>query len=226
MADDIHYGRIPAQGKTKGKIGVLVESHYDETEFRAFNEYFPKNGYSVDYISHLWGKEYLDFVGNDGTSCVRVDVEVSDIRTEDYCGIVLIGGYAMDRLRYEANPKQGQLNQAPAVQFLRAAVEALNRGQVKIGTICHSLWLFCADPQLLAGRKVTCAHNVISDVQNAGAEVVFEGDQTQELVIDGNLITGKHPEVVETFVRVFLEEIEKAVNRNPLPEECHQEKSQ
>ena len=35
-------------------------------------------------------------------------------------------------------------------------------------------------------KKVTCAHNIICDVENAGANVIFDGEQTAELVIDGN----------------------------------------
>jgi putative intracellular protease/amidase len=78
-----------------------------------------------------------------------------------------------------------------------------------VGTICHSLWLLCADPALLQGRKVTCAHNIICDVENAGAEVIFDGDQTADIVTDGNLISGKHPGITEQFMQVFLSEIEK-----------------
>ena len=48
----------------KGKIGVLIEDHFDATEFRRFNEYFPKQGYEVEYISHLWGQPELHFGSN------------------------------------------------------------------------------------------------------------------------------------------------------------------
>jgi protease I len=40
-------------------------------------------------------------------------------------------------------------------------------------------WLFCADPDLIKNRQVTCAHNIICDVENAGAEVIYTGDSTQ-----------------------------------------------
>jgi putative intracellular protease/amidase len=47
-------------------------------------------------------------------------------------------------------------------------------------------------------------------VENAGAEVVYdeENEITVDLVVDGNLITGKHPGVVEEFMEAFLKEIE------------------
>jgi len=46
-------------------------------------------------------------------------------------------------------------------------------------------------------------------VENAGAEVVYGPEGTVNLVIDGNLITGKHPAVTDQFIATFLAEIEK-----------------
>jgi putative intracellular protease/amidase len=200
-------GRI---GKSsKGKIGVLIEDHFDQTEFRKFNGFFPTRGYQVEYLSHLWGNPQLTFGSNPDNGTVEehvvVDTEIERVAPTDYRGIILIGAYAMDRLRYQENPVKGEPNMAPALVFLRKAVAA---NGIKIGTICHSLWLFCADPTLIKGRKVTCAHNIICDVENAGAEVVFEGNQTADLVIDGNLISAKHPALTDRFMQRFLTEIE------------------
>jgi putative intracellular protease/amidase len=200
--------------ESKGKIGVLIEEHFDQTEYRMFNQYFPQHGYEVEYISHLWGNKELRFGSNPDNDEVEehviVTTEVNDIDPSDYKGIIAIGAYAMDRLRYQVSVKKGQKNQAPAVAFLR---KAMNTEALKIGTICHSLWLFCADPDLIKDRKVTCAHNIICDVENAGAEVIYDGDMTADLVIDGNLITGKHPGVVDQFMKTFVEEIEKQEQR-------------
>ena len=194
----------------KGKIGVLIEEHFDETEFRRFNEFFPAHGYEIEYITHLWGQDKLTFKGNDFTAEVTVSKEVNDVNLADYTAIILIGGYAMDRLRYQEHPRQGQPNTAPAVEFLRQAVRAMDGGLLKIGTICHSLWLFCAAPETLAGRKVTCAHNIMGDVENAGGTLIFDGDQLIDTWVDGGLITGKHPGVVEEFMPIFLAELKKS----------------
>jgi len=192
------------------KIGVLIEDHFDQTEFRAFNTYFPRHGYAVDYISHLWGNPELRFGGNPDTGVVEehvtVTTEVNNVNPAAYRGIICIGAYAMDRLRYEDHPRKGRPNQAPAVVFLVKAVKT--RG-VKVGAICHGLWLMCADPDLLKGRRVTCAHNIICDVENAGGEVVFEGDKTADVVVDGDLVTAKHPGVLDRFLETFVQEIEK-----------------
>lgn len=197
--------------ETKGKIGVLIEEHFDPTEYRMFNEFFPARGYEVEYISHLWGKPELRFGSNPEDDCVEFHVtvrtEVEGIDPADYKGIILIGAYATDRLRYEEHPRKGQPNQAPAVQFLRKAIKT---PRLKIGAICHSLWLFCAAPELLKGRKVTCAHNLIYDVQNAGGDVQFHGDGTVEVFVDGNLVTGKHPGFTALFLETYLHEIESS----------------
>ncbi len=195
--------------QVKGKIGVLIEAHFDETEFRKFNEFFPAHGYEVEYISHLWGQDKLTFKGNDFTQEVTVTTEVSDVKPADYKAIILIGGYAMDRLRYQEHPEPGRPNRAPAVVFLRRAVKAMNNSHLKIGTISHALWLFCAAPETLTGRKVTCAHNIMGDVENAGGTLVFYDDQLIDTYVDGNLITGRYPGVVEAFMKTLLEEIEK-----------------
>lgn len=192
----------------KGKVGVLIEEHFDETEFRKFNELFPANGYEVEYLSHLWNQQKATYKSNDLSEEVTVIVELNDVQPTDYKGILLIGAYAMDRLRYESNPLPGQPNQSPAVKFLRQAVKAMDANQLKIGTVCHSLWLFCASPELLENRQVTCAHNLIQDVQNAGAVVMFGEDGTKIYHVDGNLITGKHPDSVEEFINVFIQEMQ------------------
>jgi protease I len=194
----------------KGKIGVLIEEHFDQTEYRLFNDYFPKQGYEVEYISHLWGNASLTFGSNPDNGYVEehvtVTTEVNAINPADYAGIIVIGAYASDRLRYQVSVKKGQKNQAPAVVFLRKAMATTG---VKLGAICHSLWLFCADRELLQGRQVTCAHNIVCDVENAGAEIVYDGDETTALVVDGNLITAKHPGVTEQFMETFIQEIEQ-----------------
>src|SRR5580765_4703705 len=119
---------------TKGKIAVVIEEHFDETEYNRFNDFFPKHGYEVEYISNLWNQPSLTFKGNDHTAEVKVTVDFTNVKPTDYAGIILVGGYAMDRLRYQTNLQPGQLNQSPAVEFLRQSVRAMDQGQLKIGT--------------------------------------------------------------------------------------------
>ena len=91
--------------KSLGKIAVLIEEHFDSTEYRRFNEYFPTQGYEVEYISHLWGNESIRFGSNPENDTIEehviVTTEIEDVQPDDYQGIICIGAYAMDRLRYQ-----------------------------------------------------------------------------------------------------------------------------
>nr|YP_009306317.1 hypothetical protein [Derbesia sp. WEST4838]AOP19221.1 hypothetical protein [Derbesia sp. WEST4838] len=203
---------IPSIEDQKGKIGVLIEKHFDEAEYIKFNDFFPKNGYEVEYFTDLWQAESVVYTGNDyhetRIACtVTKDIRDVEANYQDYAGFILIGGYAMDRLRYETNPSANQENNSPAVQFL----QTVNKHKY-IGTICHSLWLLTVNKEFLKNRKVTCAHNIIYDVQNAGGEVIYNDNNigTIDVNLDTRtkLVTGKHPGVVNKFCDKFLEAIE------------------
>ncbi len=196
---------------SKGKIGVLIEDHFDPFEFRRFNEYFPQQGYEVEYLSYLWGQSELHFGSNAEDNVVKervtVTADVTKVSPADYKAIIAIGAYAMDRLRYQEKVKKGQKNAAPAVVFISQAMAEPN---VKVCAICHGLWILSVT-DLLKGRKVTCAHNLISDVEDAGGEIIYdeELEQTATIVIDGNLITGRHPGIVDLFIETIVRELEK-----------------
>ena len=116
---------------------------------------------------------------------------------------MLIGAYATDRLRYTVKPEKGKPNDAPAVELLRKIVATPG---VKLGTICHSLWLMCADRSLLEGKKVTCAHNILCDVENAGGLVQYGDDGTVGSVVDGDLISAKHPAFTDELIDIYLKD--------------------
>jgi protease I len=209
MTDDASKGFFGEP--VKGRIGVLIEEHFDQTEFKKFNEFLPRRGYQVVYMTHLWGNPSLYFRANPDDGVIDADVtvttDVDTVNVGDYRGFLLIGAYAMDRLRYQLNPRKGEPNMAPAVRLVRRIMEVPS---LKLGTICHGLWLLCADHALLVGRRVTCAHNIICDVENAGGDVIFDGDQVADVVIDGDLITCKHPGVTDKFLTAYVAEIEAA----------------
>ena len=200
---------LNAHGSSKGKIGVFIEEHFDMTEYRLFNQRIPAAGYDLQYISNLWDNSSLQFGSNPDNGWVEehliVSQDVKNVEPSDYKGFLIIGAYATDRLRYSVKPEKGKANDAPAVVLLR---KIMGTSGVKVATICHSLWLLCADRSLLEGRKVTCAHNIICDVENAGADVQYGDDGTVGSVIDGDLISAKHPAFTDELLDIFLKEIE------------------
>jgi len=69
-------------------------------------------------------------------------------------------------------------------------------------------------PDLIQGREVTCSHNIMHDVRNAGAVLVYDRKHRSlaDTHVDGRLITARHPYVVAEFMNLFLEQLnERAV---------------
>ena len=168
-------------------IAVMVESHYDPTEPGAFSMYFPANGYQVEFISDLRGGAARTFKDNDGLDSVTVTRDIRSVELAKYAGLVLVGGYAMDMLRYEVFVEEGKPNVPPASQF---AADALLQPNLVVGTICHALWLFTPVPNVL--RVYDEARRMLADTH-----------------VDGNLVSARHPYVVQAFMDAFLGEIRK-----------------
>jgi|GEM_PF-4297544 len=105
----------------KGKIGVLIEEHFDMTEFRRFNELFPQHGYQVVYLSHLWGNSTLTFGSNPDNGWVEehmvVETEINSVDPTDYKGVIIIGAYASDRLRYQRHSPERGTQSSPGSSF-------------------------------------------------------------------------------------------------------------
>jgi len=209
-----------APAKPKGKIGFLVETHYVEAEIAYYREVLPQFGYEVVLLSYLWGAPEQTYFGNDFHTPLVVHQDITPyiknpslLKKEGFKGIILAAGYAMDRLRYELNPSPGTRNTSPAVEFLRVIDKDPT---LVIGGVCHSMWLYCAAPDLLKGRKLTCAHNIMYDVQNAGGTLQWTaaGDDTVASYVDqgggekATLVTGRHPGVVPAFLADFLSQLE------------------
>jgi len=194
--------------KMKGKVAVMIDSHYDPTEAPAFEMFFPACGYEVDFVSDLHGAKSKTFFDNDGHGSVTVTKDLDDVRLKDTAGLVLIGGYAMDMLRFNVFVEKGEPDAPRATKFLKHALET---DDLVVGTICHSLWLFTPLPKLLEGRRVTCSHNIMYDVRNAGGELVYD-PQTRMLAdvhVDGDLVSARHPYVIQAFMNAFVGELDK-----------------
>ena len=133
---------------------------------------------------------------------VTVRTEVNNVRPADYKGIIAIGAYAMDRLRYQAI-RQGQQNKAPAVVFVRKAKpeNALwNDVPLAVAVVRGPV------PPERAPRDLRPQHHLRRRECRCGRGV--RGGRDGDLVVDGNLITGKHPGVTDRFMAAFVHEIE------------------
>ena len=195
----------------KGKIAVVLESHFDEKELYYLNKMLPKQGFILELVSKLWGQDSAKFQGNECLDAVRVFKDFKSIKLDDYVAFFFVGGYCMDRLRYQVHPKQNEPNKSEVVELVRK----LARVKKTTATICHSLWAFVCAPEVISKMKVTCAHNIIDDVQNAGGTVMYErgGTDTVEVYEDDWLISGKHPGYVEQVIERLIDKLNRDSRR-------------
>ncbi len=191
----------------KGKIGVILESHFDELEVQYLQKRLPKEGFGMELISYLWGNDMLEFQGNECNDPFRVYKDITSVELDDYAAFFFIGGYCMDRLRYETVRTEDVPNESPVVQFVRKIAAAKKTAT----TICHSLWAFVCAREVIEGMKVTCAHNIVDDVENAGATVVYGGADggTIEVYEDDWLVSGKHPGYMDQTVNLLINKLNR-----------------
>lgn len=201
---------LPVVGP-RGTIGVILESHFDELEVQYLQKRLPKEGYGMELISYLWGTNMLEFQGNECNDPFRVYKEITSVRLEDYAAFFFVGGYCMDRLRFEPVRTVDTPNQSPVVQFVRKLASA----KKTTATICHSLWAFVCAPEVITQMKVTCAHNIVDDVVNAGGTIVYGGADggTIEAHVDDWLVSGKHPGNMEQTVDLLISKLNREADR-------------
>jgi protease I len=104
---------------------------------------------------------------------VDTDAHVDRLDMADFDGILVVGGWAPDKLRRSEQ----------VLELVRAADAA---GKL-LGVICHGGWV-PASAGILKGRTMTCTPGIKDDVMHAGATYVDE-----PVVVDGNLVTARRP---------------------------------
>lgn len=190
-------------------ILVFLDSHYDGTETGALENFFPARGFQIEYVGNLRGADKAVYFNNNNPSeTITVTKDIHDVDLTQYTGLVAIGGYAMDMTRYEIIVEEGPDGRPKEIpESSKFAINALKDPEITVGTICHSLWIFTSDPDILRGRQVTCGHNIIYDVLNAGATLAYDPINRQLAAshVDGNLVSGRHPFAVSSFIETYYD---------------------
>ena len=115
-------------------------------------------------------------------------VDARNLNPDEYDAVLIPGGFeAPDRVR-----------QIPEVlSFVRTMYE---RGKL-VGAFCHGPWVLIS-ANILKGKKATGYVGIIDDIKNAGAIYIDE-----PAVIDGNIITARHPRDVGYFMKAILNQL-------------------
>lgn len=197
------------------KVAVLVESEYIHDEIEYYKERFAELGAEVHIMSYLWGEKSKRFVCDIDSPerpvgdihTMEVDIDVTNVDVNDYDIVLMAANYCSVRLR-EIPPMGSHgspelARKAPAVKFFREAM--LNPNIIK-GALCHALWILTPNPELLKGRRVICHSVILADVVNAGG--IFTSTPN-EIVVDGDLVTGRSAKNLEAYVDAIVEQVIK-----------------
>ena len=125
---------------------------------------------------------------------VPVDLALEEVRVEDYAGLVLPGGKAPAALRED--------------ERVLALVRNFYRSGKPIAAICHGPQILVS-AGLLSGHRATCYWKVKDEVLACGAEYL-----DREVVVDGQIVTSRHPGDLPAFMRAFLRKL-KGLEERP-----------
>lgn len=186
------------------KIGVLLEADYFENEIFYYKFRFPEEGADLHFLTRLWGQDKLTFLGHEYRAPMDVwesFENMSDEELRTYDAIIVPSGMVSDRLRYTEDVEKIP----PATEFLKRVFA--EPGILK-GIICHGLWLTAPATELVRGRKLVCHNNLIGDAKAYGAIYTNE-----DVVVDGDLITGRSGGHAHLFAKKIIETL-SAANQN------------
>ena len=168
------------------KFAILATDGVEQIEFSEPKRQLEKQGAKVDTISIKEGK-IKGWDHDHWDQEFEVDKLVTNVKAEDYHGLVLPGG--------QINPDLLRINE-DAVQFVRDFFE---QGK-PVAAICHAPWLLI-EAGVVKDRTLTSYPSIKTDLQNAGANWLDE-----KVVVDQGLVTSRKPDDLPEFCKKMVEE--------------------
>lgn len=165
-------------------IAILIADMFEDSEYTDPVEAFKKAGNAVINVGL---KAATTMKGKKQGTEATVDVAVKDVSVSDFDALLIPGGYSPDKLRADED----------AVRFTKGFVES---GK-PVFAICHAPQLLIT-ADVLRGRKITGWKSIVQDIKNAGAEYT-----DQEVVVDGNIVSSRHPGDLPAFIDACMREI-------------------
>ncbi len=159
---------------------VLAPKDFRDEEFLKPKQVFENSGAEVKVAS----KGVSETNGTLGAK-VKVDLDLAEVKVEDYEAIVFVGGPGSSVYFYD----QGVLN---------LAKEVVAQDKV-IAAICIAPSIL-ADAGLLEDKKATAFSSEESNLKSKGATYVNEG-----VVVDGKIVTAQGPQVAKEFGEKIVE---------------------
>jgi protease I len=175
-----------------GKIAILTENGFEQSELTSPKEALEQAGYHVDIVSPQREKVKGWDHGHWGIE-LPVDKHITEVTADEYDGLVLPGGVLNpDKLRMDTD----------SIEFIK---DFYKSGKV-LAAICHGPQSLI-EAGVVKGRKMTSYPSIRIDLVNAGANWVDE-----QVVTDEGLITSRKPDDLPAFNKKLIEELKEGTH--------------
>jgi protease I len=177
---------FPLEGR---RILILVGDIYEDLEL-----WYPKLRLAEAGADVVVAGERADtnYTGKHGYPCVS-DASIALMRSADFDGLVIPGGFMPDKLRRDEDVLQ--------------LVRDFDADGKLIAAICHGGWIPIS-AGVYRGVRVTGSRGIKDDLVNAGA--VWED---APVVIDRHFVTSRKPDDLPDFCRGILQVMQQLVLR-------------
>lgn len=171
--------------KNNKKVLSLIHSDFEDLEFWYPILRLKEEGVEVIVAGEKAGETYIGKYGVPANS----DCAFSEIKVEEFDGILIPGGWAPDKLR--------------RFQEVIDIVRKMNDENKVIGQICHAGWVTIS-AKILNGKNVTSTPGIKDDMENAGAVWIDEA-----VVVDKNLVSSRRPMDLPLYMKKYIEVLNK-----------------
>jgi protease I len=159
---------------------TFVDDLYEDLEL-----WYPKlRVEEAGYAMCLAAVELKIYQGKHGYPA-KADRLLAEMRSQDFCGLLVPGGFMPDKLRRDA-------------KVLSLTREFFEQGKL-VAFICHGGWIPIS-ARILKGKRATGSLGIKDDLENAGAIWV-----NAPVVVDGNLISSRTPLDLAPFAKAMVD---------------------
>ena len=162
------------------RIALLIENDFRDEEVFEPKQALEAAGARVLVVGPKAGETYKGKLNGE----LKADISAEAAASREWDAIVIPGGYAPDKMR---------LN-----EHMVGLVRRLFDEGKPVAAICHAGWMLC-EADVLRGKRATSYIAIRTDMKNAGCDWVDE-----ECVVDGNLITSRHPGDLPAFNQALI----------------------
>ena len=163
---------------------VVAQTDFQPVEYGDTREELEKAGVEVKVASFEVGEAF----GKDGSK-INVDVSIKDVNTNEYDGIVLIGGHGA-RLQFLGNPDVIEL------------VKSADNDHKVIAAICIAPRVL-AEARLLKDRKATVHNGDGESAEILAAQGAIYSEK--DVVVDTRIVTANGPAAAKEFGKTIAE---------------------